>query len=112
MLSSPVSKTDYVYDTPSSKLIPVTTNETMPTQSIPTNRSLSTDDLITDDYTTNTRKLNNENILASSTTKTKPEKSKLFSLKRQKPKPELDKRRGSSDNGLEVSSRSILFSYY
>jgi len=99
-----LSKTDYVYDRPSSKLIPIISNEMMPTQSMPTNRSLSTNDLITDDYNINTTKLNNENILTSSKTKTKPEKSKLFSLKRQKAKPELEKRRASTDNGLEVRS--------
>ncbi len=101
VLSSPVSKSNYVYDTPSSILIPITSNEITPIQSMPVNTS---NDLIMDNSSVNTTKLSNENLADSSTTKTKQEKPKLFSLKRSKQKPDLEKRRMSTDNGLDVSN--------
>jgi hypothetical protein len=106
MLSSPTSKTDYLYDTPSSILINVNSSETTSIQSIPTNNisSSSTNDPMTHNSSINTTKSNNENIVATPTTKNKSEKTKLFSLKRQKDKTDPDKRRMSVDNGLDVSS--------
>lgn len=87
--SSPVSKSDYAYDTPTSSLIPVTSSETIPIN-----------DLMTDNSSIHTTKSNDE-ILA---TKTKPEKTKLFSLKRAKSKSDLDRRRTSTDNNIDVSN--------
>ena len=53
-------------------------------------------------------------IYGETTNKTKSEKSKLFTLKRQKTKSDSEKRRGSQDNGLDVcpffhGHSSILF---
>lgn len=49
-------------------------------------------------------------ILGDNTTKQKSEKSKLFTMKRQKTKSDSEKRRGSSDNGLDVCI--LLFFLY
>ena len=47
--------------------------------------------------------------------KSKSEKSKLFTLKRQKTKSDSEKRRGSSDNGLDVCilvSTNLFVNFY
>ena len=87
VLLSPAADEDPTYDTPSSMLLSTTTNETIPTQSAPVDSAV-----------------NDANANDSNGNKNKPEKSKLFTLKRQKPKTDVEKRRASIDNSLDVRS--------
>lgn len=88
--SKPILNTEYVYDLPKSTIIPGNSNETTLMNDHNTDNS---------SLQTTTTKSSDENL----STKSKPEKTKLFSLKRAKSKSDLDKRRNSTDNGLDVS---------
>ncbi len=74
---------------------------------------LSSPEVKTDtvELTPNERNSVRTNSSANDSNKNKSEKTKLFTLKRDKPK-DSEKRRGSVENGLDVSNYSFLFNDY
>jgi hypothetical protein len=100
------SANDSIYDPPSQFSLPYNVTETTTRQSIPIMSPSLADNLtsLPPPVTATAPKANNDNTVTSPAPKSKPEKTKFFTLKRQKTKPEPEKRSSLVETHSEVSS--------